>query len=77
MAGVTLCFRVMKAMVPALASTRGWQGSLKSCWAVAAMPALTTAQPRPWLTPLARWNRESVSSTTRRLSCWRAAASSR
>mgnify|MGYP006961428464 len=30
MAGVTLCFRVMKAMVPALASLKGWQGSLKS-----------------------------------------------
>ena len=32
-------------------------GQLKSCWAVAAMPALTTAQPRPWLTLLTRWNR--------------------
>ncbi|MOA46418.1 hypothetical protein D3C78_1689250 [compost metagenome] len=77
MAGVTLCLRVMKAVVPAVTSVRGWQGTLNSWWAVAAMPALTTAVPRPWRTALARWNRESVSSTTLRLSCWRATASSK
>ena len=60
-----------EGVVPALRIAQGMAGQF--CWAVAAMPALTTAQPRPWLTLLTRWNR-SRSPTTRRLICWRAVA---